>query len=330
MGGRLVLLKSVLSSILVYFLSFFKAPTGIISLIESIFKAFLWGGSEESRKIHWIKWDKICLDKEYGGLGVRKVKEFNISLLGKWCWRLLQEPESLWFKVLAAKYGMRDGQVDSGGSRASSWWQDINSIRFGNEVGDGRWYVDNVVKRVGDGETTLFWKDNWVDGISLKSQFDRLFDLCLDKEVTVADMHRREWEVGGSGWRWRRRLFAWEEQLWADCCTIVANVVLQVNSSDKWEWLPDPDTGYSVGGAYHLLTHLYPRETSPHSDLIWNKLVPSKISTFAWRFIHHLFLNCPIFDAVWRGITSWIGITWVLPNNAISVASQFCGAHVFC
>jgi hypothetical protein len=42
------------------------------------------------------------------------------------------------------------------------------------------------------------------------------------------------------------------------------------------------------------------------------------------------FLNCPIFDAVWRGITSWIGITWVLPNNAISVASQFCGAHGFC
>jgi hypothetical protein len=143
----------------------------------------------------------------------------------------------------------------------------------------------------------------------------------------------------------------------------VANVVFQVNSSDKWDWLPDPDTGYSVGGAYHLLTHLYPRETSPHSDLIWNKHVPSKISTFAWRFIndrlptklnlfvrgclrndsllcsngcdaiediHHLFLNCPIFDAVWRGITSWIGITWVLPNNAISVASQFCGAHGFC
>ena len=37
-GGRLVLLKSVLSSLPVYFLSFFKAPTGIISSIESIFK----------------------------------------------------------------------------------------------------------------------------------------------------------------------------------------------------------------------------------------------------------------------------------------------------
>jgi hypothetical protein len=43
-GGRLILLKVVLSSLPVYFLSFFKAPTGIISSIESIFKNFFWGG----------------------------------------------------------------------------------------------------------------------------------------------------------------------------------------------------------------------------------------------------------------------------------------------
>jgi len=40
-GGRLVLLKFVLSSLPVYFLSFFKAPTGIISYIESIV-IFFW------------------------------------------------------------------------------------------------------------------------------------------------------------------------------------------------------------------------------------------------------------------------------------------------
>jgi len=36
-GGRLVLLKSVLASLPVYALSFFKAPSDIISSIESIF-----------------------------------------------------------------------------------------------------------------------------------------------------------------------------------------------------------------------------------------------------------------------------------------------------
>jgi len=43
LGGRLVLLKSVLSSLPIYFLSFFKAPVGIISSIESIFNCFFLG-----------------------------------------------------------------------------------------------------------------------------------------------------------------------------------------------------------------------------------------------------------------------------------------------
>jgi hypothetical protein len=44
LGGRLVLLKFVLSSLPVYALSFFKAPSGIISSIESILNCFFWGG----------------------------------------------------------------------------------------------------------------------------------------------------------------------------------------------------------------------------------------------------------------------------------------------
>jgi len=42
LGGRLILLKSIMSSIPVYFLSFFKAPSGIISILESLCNAFFW------------------------------------------------------------------------------------------------------------------------------------------------------------------------------------------------------------------------------------------------------------------------------------------------
>jgi hypothetical protein len=181
-----------------------------------------------------------------------------------------------------------------------------------------------------------------MDEILLKSQFGILFDLCLDKEeTTVTSMCRLGWQLGGNGWQWRSRLFAWEEQLWSDFYTIAANVVLQVDFYDEWEWTLNPaDTSYSVGGAYHLLTRVYPRETSSHNDLSWNKLEPSNVFTFAWRFIndrlptnnliflcvhiyvmihcyaqlvvvllrismHHLFLNCPCF--VRFGVTSFPG-----------------------
>jgi hypothetical protein len=69
-GGRLVLLKSVLTSLPVYVFSFFKAPSGIISSIESLLIKFFWGGSEDYRKISWVNWKTICLRKEYEGWGL--------------------------------------------------------------------------------------------------------------------------------------------------------------------------------------------------------------------------------------------------------------------
>jgi len=56
-------------------------------------------------KISWINWVTICLKKEYGGLEVRKIRKFNLALLSKWCWRLKEERGSLWYRVLAARYG---------------------------------------------------------------------------------------------------------------------------------------------------------------------------------------------------------------------------------
>lgn len=46
MGRRLVVLKFVLSEIPVYYISFFKALTGIISKIKALFKDFLWEKGE--------------------------------------------------------------------------------------------------------------------------------------------------------------------------------------------------------------------------------------------------------------------------------------------
>jgi len=63
-GGRLVLLKSVLTSLPVYALSFFKALSGIISLIESIFFFKFGEGVRITGKLPGLQ-------KEDGGLGVR-------------------------------------------------------------------------------------------------------------------------------------------------------------------------------------------------------------------------------------------------------------------
>jgi hypothetical protein len=39
------------------------------------------GGGEEAKKIHWVKWERVCKPKEEGGLGIKDLKLFNIALI---------------------------------------------------------------------------------------------------------------------------------------------------------------------------------------------------------------------------------------------------------
>ncbi|GAU16627.1 hypothetical protein TSUD_325750 [Trifolium subterraneum] len=253
-GGRLTLLKSVLTSLLVYALSIFKAPSGTISAIESLLIKFFWGGSEDSRKTSWINWKTISLRKEYGGLGVRKLREFNLALLGKWCWRMLVDREGLWFRVLATRYEVERGRLRDGGRRGSSWWREITHIRDGGGGIEGRWFGEYISKKVGDGSDTYFWTDPWVDGTPLCERFGRLYDLAETKSASVAEMSARGWGAGGEAWVWRRQLRVWEEDMLGECQTLLSTLTLQAQFLDRWQWQPDIANGYTVRGAYLILT----------------------------------------------------------------------------
>ncbi|GKC33644.1 putative RNA-directed DNA polymerase, eukaryota, reverse transcriptase zinc-binding domain protein [Tanacetum coccineum] len=69
-GGRLTLIRSILSSLPIFYLSLFKAPMKIINLLESIRSILFWGFKDSQRRISWVKWKLVLLDKETGGLGV--------------------------------------------------------------------------------------------------------------------------------------------------------------------------------------------------------------------------------------------------------------------
>ena len=195
-GGHLIILKFVLTALPVYALSFFKTSSSIISSIESLLNKFFWGGSEEKRKISWVGWSSLCLRREYGGMGVRRLREFNIALFGKWCWRLLVDRDGLWRRVLVARYGVADGGLEDGGRSCSSWWREIVRIRDG--IGDGGegCFAGCVRRRVGDGSETDFWRDCWCGSVPLCERFRRLYDLVVNKVITVTNIFL----LGGGGW----------------------------------------------------------------------------------------------------------------------------------
>ncbi|KAK3206817.1 hypothetical protein Dsin_020863 [Dipteronia sinensis] len=63
--GRLVLIKVVLSSIPMYFMSVFKILVGVAHMIEKIQRSFLWGNGVAKKKTHGVQWDMVCKRKKW-------------------------------------------------------------------------------------------------------------------------------------------------------------------------------------------------------------------------------------------------------------------------
>jgi hypothetical protein len=95
LGGRIVLINSVLNSIPIFYLSFLKLPVVVLKKLIRIQREFLWGGVKGGRKVSWVKWSEVCRPKCQGGLGVRDVGKVNLSLLIKWRWKLLQSDDAV-------------------------------------------------------------------------------------------------------------------------------------------------------------------------------------------------------------------------------------------
>ena len=76
-AGREVLLKAIVQAIPTFAMSCFRLPVGLCHDIEVMIKNNFWGQCGDRRKIHWKKWETLCLPKCKGGLGFKELKKFN-------------------------------------------------------------------------------------------------------------------------------------------------------------------------------------------------------------------------------------------------------------
>ncbi|KAI5403655.1 hypothetical protein KIW84_050994 [Lathyrus oleraceus] len=89
------------------------------------------GGGDEGKKICWVSWDIICLSKAKWGLGVKHCCMFNLSLLSKWKWRILNDESSSWANFLVSCYGDVKIAALRGSTsfkKASLWWRDLCAL----------------------------------------------------------------------------------------------------------------------------------------------------------------------------------------------------------
>jgi hypothetical protein len=259
--------------------------------VVKIQRVFLWSGLEKKLKICWVNWDTVTTPKIDGGLGVRDLRRVNLSLLAKWRWRFLNNERSSWKLVLEAKYGDRLAhahlhQEHCESRLASIWWKDVCKLE-----GDGRWFAEAAVKKLGDGNTTLFWTDFWLGNFSLKDCFPRLFSISTLKEAYVAEAGSWVndcwcWSLG-----WRRNLLVWEEDLLREMMTCLQGVSLS-STTDKWVWSEAADGVFTVNSCYIALTK-HAALVSDFSDFqklvfqsIWRSAAPLKVTAFSWQALH--------------------------------------------
>ena len=90
-------------SLPVYVMQSMLLPIEICKEVDAKVRGFVWGSTLERLKVHLLAWEVIAQPKCDGGLGLQSLKVSNQALLAKLGWRLLQEPNSLWYRVLHDK-----------------------------------------------------------------------------------------------------------------------------------------------------------------------------------------------------------------------------------
>nr|GFA15687.1 RNA-directed DNA polymerase, eukaryota, reverse transcriptase zinc-binding domain protein [Tanacetum cinerariifolium] len=136
------------------------------------------------KKATWIKWSNVLADKAKGGLGVFSLYAINRGLMIKWLWRFYVQNTSLWVRVVKAIHG-EDGKVGQNiSSRSYSCW--LNIVKEVSVLqAKGVDVMKYVRLKLGNGESTSFWKDKWINDGVLKDVFPRLYALEMCKKVYV-------------------------------------------------------------------------------------------------------------------------------------------------
>ena len=155
-AGKEILVKAVAQAIPIYAMSCFDITKTFCDEISNMVCRYWWNNQDEDRH-HWLGWKCLSKPKCDGGLGFRDLHLFNLAMLARQGWRLLQEPNSLCSRVLGAKYFPDGNLLSAEASRGISYtWR---SILRGISV-----LKDGLIWRVGDGTKINVWDDPWIPG----------------------------------------------------------------------------------------------------------------------------------------------------------------------
>ncbi|KAH9754586.1 reverse transcriptase domain-containing protein [Citrus sinensis] len=233
--------------------------------LEIMMNSYWWGNKRNGGKsIHWLRWDSMCKPKSVGGIGFKKIHDFNIAMLGKQCWKLMTDPHSLVARILKARYYPRSSFTDASvGFNPSYTWRSLMAAK--------NFVVNGSRIQIGDGQQVQLSKDPWLPDVH-----NGFITSELDESLATATVDC----LMVPGQR------SWDYDLITDVFNSRdAGLILQVplsarQNADRWYWLVDPKGQFTVRSCYELLNS----ETNVSSSKVWKHLwgleIPGKVKHF--------------------------------------------------
>ena len=170
----MVLINSVLSNMVLYMISFFQLPKGVLKKLDYFRSRFFWQGDSEKRKYRLAKWSVVCRPKDQGGLGIRDLEVKNRALLGKSIFKLLSE-QGVWQTLLRRKYV---------GSQALSqvYWKPGDSHLWAGLMATKKFFFPLGSFSIKDGSKIRFWEDKWLGNSTLRESIPCLVQHCTPQK----------------------------------------------------------------------------------------------------------------------------------------------------
>lgn len=66
-------------------------PVFIANEIDLACRIFLWSGNEEKQQRSLVNWSKVCMGKEVGCLGLRKMETISEAFRIKLAWNMVDQ-----------------------------------------------------------------------------------------------------------------------------------------------------------------------------------------------------------------------------------------------
>lgn len=266
-AGKMTLLKTAAQVIPNFWMNMLLIPFEVCDKIEKTMNAFWWGSGEPRKGIKWLSWDKLCSVKEDGGLGFKNLRDFNITMLAKQAWRIINETNPLVTSILRAKYFPNSSFLEATlGANPSYAWRSLMETKEVIRKGCRR--------RIGNGKSTKIWKVPWLP--NPKNGYLTTDMPAELKETTVENFfceNKREWDNDVLSDLFNER-----------DTRLIKQIPIPVRDrEDSWCWTWEDNDEFSVKSCYRQLQGERVCLDRVFWKQLWGLKLPGKVINFLWR-----------------------------------------------